>query len=352
MAEVRAEWIRHGLSTAPADRPSAVAGVHDTYRAAGLPLPRKVVWVESPLQGVNYFYPLCGSRANDDKIRVKGLLHDGIHRQYEFTPNPDLQRTVEQQVGRQVDSRVTPVVLHIDKQLAVDGDPVIDRRYFPGRQWVHSVRGQFEACTLGEYDAYTRLGFRSCARVAGISRVARSAGMWWALRDVVVLCERPTAILRDSQGRLHGESGPAIAYPDGWGVYVWHGTGVPASLIQGWTIAKILKQPNTELRRCAVERLAAMQGWPALIKQAGWRQVGETVPDPGNPGHTLSLYRVPGIYTTPVNLLLMTNGTAEPDGTRRQYAETVPEDINDPIAAAGWQIGLKGKHYSQTARRT
>lgn len=350
--EVRAEWIRHGLSTAPADRPSAVAGVRDTYRAAGLPPPRKVVWVDSPLQGVNYFFPLCGGRENDDKVRVKGLLHDRIHKQYEFTPNPDLQHAVEARVGRQVDSRVTPVVLRIEKQLQVQGDPVIDRRYFPGRQWLHSVRGQFEASTLSNYDAYARLGIKPCGRVMGILRVARSAGMWWALRDVVVLCERPTEILHDSQGRLHGQDGPAITYPDGWGVYVWHGTGVPASLIEGWSIAKIVKQSNTEIRRCAVERIAAVHGWPELIRRAGWRQVGETVPDPGNPGQTLSLYQVPDIYDIPVNLLLMTNGTAERDGTRRQYAETVPQDITDPVAAAGWQIGLPGKYYRQTVRRT
>jgi hypothetical protein len=351
MEEVRAEWIRHGLSTAPADRPSALAGVRETYRAAGLRPPRKVVWLDSPLQCVNYFFRLCGGRENDSRVRVKGLLHDGIHRQYEYTPHPDLKRVVDA-LGTQVDDRVTPVVLRIEAQLQTEGDPVIDRRYFPGRQWLHCVRGQFSACILSEYDAYGRLGLKPCGRVAGISRVARSAGMWWALRDVVVLCERPVEILHDSQGRLHGQNGPAITYPDGWGVHVWHGTGVPASLIKGWSIAKIVKHSNTEIRRCAVERLATMHGWPALIRQAGWRQIGSTVPDPGNPGQTLSLYRVPDIYSTPVNLLLMTNGTVSPDGTRRQYAETVPEDIADPVAAAGWQIGLPGKYYRQTVRRT
>lgn len=210
----------------------------------------------------------------------------------------------------------------------------------------------FEAYALSEYDAYGRLGFRYCGRVAGIIRVGRCAGMWWALRDLVVMCERPAHIHLDSDGRLHNEIGPAVGFRDGWGVYVWHGTRVPASLINGWSIKQIVKERNSELRRCAVERLAAGEGWASLIARAGWPQVGRSVPDPGNPGQTLSLHRVPDIYDRPVNLLLMTNGTAERDGTRRQYAEPVPVEITNPVAAAAWQIGLSPKHYRQTVRRT
>ncbi len=48
MDVVRDEWIAYGLSTAPADRAAAEAGVDLAYRAAGLEPPALKVWVGSP----------------------------------------------------------------------------------------------------------------------------------------------------------------------------------------------------------------------------------------------------------------------------------------------------------------
>ena len=62
--------------------------------------------------------------------------------------------------------------------------------------------------------------------------VARSAGWWWAFRDVAVLTERPIALHRDAAGRLHNPSGLAIEYSDGWGVYALHGVRVPACKLE------------------------------------------------------------------------------------------------------------------------
>ena len=46
-----------------------------------------------------------------------------------------------------------------------------------------------------------------------------------------MVCERPTKINRDDQGRLHFSAGPSIVWPDGWGLYHWHGTSVMERLI-------------------------------------------------------------------------------------------------------------------------
>jgi hypothetical protein len=40
-----------------------------------------------------------------------------------------------------------------------------------------------------------------------------------------------------------------------------------------------------------------------------------------------------------------------PDGTRREFGETVPADITDPVAAAAWQIGISPQDYRATVRR-
>ena len=173
--------------------------------------------------------------------------------------------------------------------------------------------------------------------------MARSCGWWWPFAGAVIFTERPTEIHLDQLGRLHHETGPALLYPDGWGIHSWHGTRVPADLItDGWDTARILREDNTEVRRCAIERM----GWDRFVSEAGLAQVGESVPDPGNPGHTLALYDVPErIYDAHVRVLICDNATPERDGTRRRFGLTVPAQAKDPVTAASWTFGMQADEY-------
>ena len=45
------EWIAHALNAQPANRPLAEKHIKSAYRHAGLIVPEKVLWMESPLQG-------------------------------------------------------------------------------------------------------------------------------------------------------------------------------------------------------------------------------------------------------------------------------------------------------------
>ena len=141
-----------------------------------------------------------------------------------------------------------------------------------------------------------------------------------------------------------------MRWPDGWAIYAWHGTRVPADLIEtGWDTARILREANSEIRRCAIERM----GWDQFVAEADLKQVGATVPDPGNPGQALALYDVPErIYgDVDIRVLLCTNGTIERDGTRRRFGLTVPATITDPIAAAAWGYNIAPELYATAARR-
>ena len=163
-----------------------------------------------------------------------------------------------------------------------------------------------------------------------------------------IVSDRQVSIHVDPQARLHHETGPARTWGDGWAIYAWHGVRVPADLIEdGWDTARILKEPNAEVRRCAIERL----GWERFVVDAGLAQVGESVPDPGNPGHTLALYDVPeAIYDTAVRVLICDNATPERDGTRRRFGLTVPASMPDPVAAAAWTFGLNPSEYAALER--
>ena len=85
----------------------------------------------------------------------------------------------------------------------------------------------------------------------------------------------------------------AVAYPDGWGFYAWHGRRVPGWVIVAPSVEAITAEENVEVRRCAIESL----GWDQFIAEAGLVPVtagasadlaAVQVPDPGNPGSILS----------------------------------------------------------------
>jgi hypothetical protein len=149
-----------------------------------------------------------------------------------------------------------------------------------------------------------------------------------------------------------------LAYPDGWGFYAWHGRRVPGWVILGPSTEAITAEENVEVRRCAIEAL----GWDRFIAEAGLVPVaaGQSknlaaahVPDPGNPGQHLVLYDVPErLWGSRIRLLMCTNGTPEPDGTRRRYGLKVPAHISDPVEAAAWTAGLGKEEYARMVRRT
>ena len=186
---------------------------------------------------------------------------------------------------------------------------------------------------------------------------AQAAGWWWPFRDFVMVCEPPTEIHVEQVGptgwgshRLHCETGPAVSWSDGWGVYSWRGTNVPAWVIESPTVAKAMSERNSEIRRCAFESI----GWGQVLQEIDVEPI-DTCPDPANAPHELKLYPLPddvNPYGQPVNLLLMTNGSPDRNGVLRQYGETVPATITKADAAAGWQYGLNPSVYRQLERRT
>ena len=293
---VRDDWLSYGLRCAPADREEALAGVAAAYREAKLDPPSIVVWLDSPYAGAIGSWMLTQ------------------------LPQAQVGDQVWAQVGDQVRAQVRAQV---------------------GR----AAWGQHDYW-LSFYDYFRRATkLPACDRLDGLIRIAQTAGWWWPFRGAVVLTERPTQLHRDPQQRLHHETGPALQYPDGWGIWAWHGVRVPQALIEGaWSTQDILREPNAEVRRCAIEKF----GWDRFVVDAGLGQVGDTVFDPGNPGHTLQLFDVPEqIYDEPVRVLLCDNATPERDGTRRRFGLTVPADMADPIAAAAWTFNLPADAYRQ-----
>ena len=167
---IRDEWLAIALSTEPADRAAAEAGVAAAYRAAGKEPPKLTIWLRSPLEGA------IGS------AMLKAL------------PNRD-------QVWDQVWAQV--------------------------RNWSSALISDFYGIWWSSWiETMRALGVTGLDPWEGQERVAANAYWWWCFKGFVVLSERPNRISRAGgrvqtplrcRGRMGGVSTPgmALAFPSG-----------------------------------------------------------------------------------------------------------------------------------------
>src|SRR3990167_539467 len=290
---IRDEWLAVGLSTVPANRAEAERGVRLAYNVAGLEAPSLMIWVDSPIAG-------CVAAAMQAWAQVGAQVWDRVGTQ------------VWDQVGTQVRDQVWAQV---------------------GR----AVYGQHDAGWLSVYSTLARENIAGCERLVGIMTVARAAGWWWPFERAVILTERPCRLRRDGRGRLHSTDGAAIQYPDGWGVWAWHGIRVSQDVIESdpatWTLDAILGEPNTEIRRVKLERF----GGERLRAQATLRQRDDF--------GKLFEFRVPN-EPEPLVFVDVENGTPEADGTFKRYCLMVPPNTQTCHEGVAWTYSMSPREYA------
>ena len=188
-------------------------------------------------------------------------------------------------------------------------------------------------------------GLPASTRLDTLNTAVQSTGWWWPMRGICVMTDRPTAIHRDLQGRLHHDTGPALTWADGYSLTSWHGITVPADF-HLWDVETALAQPNAEVRRCGVERL----GWDAITDRLALVAMAD---DPGNPGQRLALYDLGDLrdlYEEPARILICHNASLDKGGHRRSFGLPVPAHHADPVAAAADLFAVPADQYRALAR--
>lgn len=113
------------------------------------------------------------------------------------------------------------------------------------------------------------------ARAQVMETLSKSVAWWYPHRDFVLACERPLVVhrVRDpwsrprgrGSHRLHCDTGPALAWADGWGVHALNGQLVPFWLRhvvedpQRITVQEINAESDPELVRLMIERYGCGQ---------------------------------------------------------------------------------------------
>ena len=303
LPQIRDEWIHIGLSTEPADRADAEAGVRSAYKAAGLEPPRLMLWLRSPMEGA-----VAASVVN----QVRAQVGDQVRAQVEA----QVRAQVWDQVGAQVWAQVWAQV----------GDQVRDQ---VGAQVGRAIWGQHDAGWLAWCSVYAPLlGGRAQEAVSGLGRVGRNAGWWWAFAGCAILTERHNVLHLDGDGRPHCETGPAVAYPDGWGVHCWRGTRVPGAWIEdreSLSVEIALTWENIEQRRCAAEIL----GWDRILSELPHTVVDD---DPDPEIGTLIRADLPG--SQGAQFLRVRCGTG------RTFVLPMPPDVRTAREGNAWSYGI------------
>ncbi len=326
------KWVAIGLSTEPADFDRATAAALACYDAAGLRRPRLVLRMGSPLAAV--VGGVLG--ANRSKASVDNT--DG--REVLSHVRSDVLRKIWSEVEGQVANQAKIwIAKEVSNQLWRHvGDHVSTRTWSQvgnqvGSQLWNHVGDHFATeGALHQYrggQAYVgwhaRISFLrdvcgwknpTLSRFAQEEALALNCGWTWWHHDVVAMSDRPRLLRRDQSGRLHSESGPALQYPDGWSLYCWHGHLLPPShqwLIAGrhkLTAEVIDAERNAELRRIALE----IYGFDRYLAERNASVIAEDEWH-GQRRRLLSC----NVGGETVRILELTNGTVEPDGTRRKF---------------------------------
>ena len=171
--------------------------------------------------------------------------------------------------------------------------------------------------------------------------LARTGVAFMAFKGVAIMLDRPTEVGFDDAGRLHGERGPALRFPDGTAIWADHGVEVPSDIItdpDSITVERIDAETNAEVRRVMTERF----GPERLVREGGAELVDEDeVGRLWRRGFPGPAWRAP----EPIVMVEVRNSTPEPDGSVRTYFLRVPPTMRSARAAVAWTFGLHGSAY-------
>jgi hypothetical protein len=260
--EVRREWLEIGLSTEPADRPTAEQAITEIYARHRRDRPR-FIWVQSPRAALPFLdglpthetlrawiadrrppgAPPLAADIAAGLSRLRSALADAYTepprdrppmKRKKAQPWPLLpanealaaglpfqellRQGVHESLFRSLSGIYLPIRAALSAQAPAAGSVPVG--------WY----GQQDASWIAHFDAQRRLGLahrRESPAFDTWAALSRSAGWWWPAEDRCILVDRPAVIdVEPTPGTWHGEvrprratTHPTIEYRDGWTVH-------------------------------------------------------------------------------------------------------------------------------------
>jgi hypothetical protein len=333
VAAAREDWRSVGLCTEPADRATTERLISRFYARLGKPPPR-FIWLDGPA-ACCYLGPLLVRAAQ---------LYDQLRAQLDSQLDSQLRAQLGAQLGAQLRAQLYDQMRHqlgaqlydrLRAQLDALGDQLneLPRQMWRLREWGSENCGWVAWYTTVRDICGVTYSADQSALLDEWATLMRAGG-WWLPAETVCFCaERHRTVRFDAERRLHCADGPAIECRDGFRVYAWHGTRIPAAWIeQRETLAAetALTWPNIEQRRAAAEIL----GWSRILAALPTRTIDRD-PDPqvGELLH-VDLPDAPGSAFLRVRC-----------GTGREFILPVPAECRTALEANAWTYDISPNVY-------
>lgn len=378
----RSEWQQRALLTEDLNVEGVQHAISQVYLSAGLPLPERVVWLDSPLAGSvaasifertceNLFLKLWNKPV---EAMTRKLWHDA-----EAAGTTDLWREIELQLkASPIDVAkhiVEPIRQQISMQLSLrfggTQDPRESQQIFQEDTWSYILARIEQQLTQEDFDVLSRIVFdghfaSACAKqswycglggqdgdnlellsfaelmgfdlpaVKGILALSRQTNWFWLFDKVCIVTYRPQMVVVDVNGRLHNEHGPVIEHNDGWCLYFRKGQPIPERVIRfGYrkNLEEIEREQNLEIRRHLIE----MYGVERYLKDAEAVKIHEDKYG--------ALYVKDDILDESLKMVKVLNSTPEPDGTTNVYYLRVPPHMKTAKEAVAWTFFMEEDEY-------
>jgi len=348
------KWIECALNTRPmddTDRARMVEAMAGLYRAAGFEPPTRYAFAPSPVTGAfaatiaagvwwlragdHRVVDLFGRKLTDVEIQSATVLACYVVDRPSCAVDGAVDVAVDGAVRGAVDGAVRG---------AVRGD----------QNTILRAAGFLVRCALRWYGLYrggsvwpSWPAFISWFREAGLEidwsnwlyeeMACAHGGARFYHREFWIVCDRPTTIGRDDQNRPHCDTGPQIAWSDGWADWYIHGVRVPRQVVEApetLTAQQIKEETNAEVRRVMLGRF----GEARYLTEIGAKKIHED--DFGE------LYRAELEGDEPLVMVRVLNSTPEPDGSIKPYWLRV-----DPTCTTAQEAIASTWRYSDTGER-
>jgi len=186
-------------------------------------------------------------------------------------------------------------------------------------------------------------------RAEAYRKVCESVSHIWPNSHFVMVCARPTAIHRNSRGRLHNEHGKAIIYLDGWGLYMLNGVRFPEKLYKqvisrNMEMSDILKIADIDQRVQAMK--FAKSGLREFYKSEGGKLADHYVKlDAKGRPVNYELWDIPAgkTFNRNVKFAIYDCPSALERKEKKEYSKGVPVECKTVAEAIAW--GMSNDHY-------
>lgn len=319
------KWRNIAFSTEPANRSEAEQGIYLAYQNVTLNPPNQIIWCNSPnaiYDSINVMkaYGLGKRIAKRVRESIPRIPYNG-ERQHQFLTR--LSTKMGEYYGGASQYQILPLLW---RELGGYSDNIIVGQH----NLIHAGVDDF-CCSV--------LDYKISPMQQIMHTVNASLGWWYPYETYCFASERHSILNLDNEDNPHCEDGLAIGYPDGWGVYAWHGVRVPEWVImqpQDITPDKIMSEQNAEISRVMLERY----GQDNFIRDGGFSKVQSD--DYGE------LYRIEfDNEDEPIVAVKVQDAS-----TDREYFLYVPPHIRSAHEGVAWTFGYDNVNDYQPKKET